>query len=78
MSLLFDGAVGRRCRTIYGGRNSGSRNTGLHGIIPTSAIPTPLVGQGRSEVKWSGVSFGGVGSGLVGFERCRLGSSRVG
>jgi hypothetical protein len=25
-----------------------------------------------------GVSFGGVGSGLVGFERCRFGSSRVG
>jgi hypothetical protein len=47
-------------------------------IIPTGAIPTPLVGGGRGEVKWSGVSFGGVGSGLVGFERCRFGSNRVG
>jgi hypothetical protein len=47
-------------------------------VIPTGAIPTPLVGRGRGEVKWSGVSFGGVGSGLVVFERCRFGSSRLG
>jgi hypothetical protein len=48
------------------------------GAIPTGAIPTPLVGRGRGEVKWSGISFGGVGSGLVVFERCRFGSSRLG
>jgi hypothetical protein len=28
MALLFDGAVGRRCRAIYSGRNSRGRNSG--------------------------------------------------